>query len=159
MLKKRLRRLAGFSPLGLLALGLVLAPSASTHPANTATGVAPHWSCRASAGYANLVGSGSSGHVEPGAANGNATSGADSDQCQNDDALFPQPTVTFPPGGGDQGSATENAPFAQTRIVSDFSYNQKPTSAAGVDQVTLSGPGHSISAKIVRADASGGCQN
>src|SRR4051794_12948734 len=159
MFKRNRRPFARFAPLALIAIGLIVTPSASTHPADPAAGIAPHWSCRASAGYANVVGNGSSGHVEPGAANGNATTGADSDQCQTDDALFPQPTVQFPPGGGDDGGATENAPLAQTRIVNDFTYKQAPTSAAGVDQVTLAGQGHSLSAQVVRADAGGRCQN
>src|SRR5438046_239423 len=115
--------------LALMAYLAVSAAPGSGHPADPSKGIAPHWSCRASATYANLVGNGSSGHVEPGAANGNATTGADSDQCQSNDALFPNPTVDE---GNDSGRATEEAPFAKTRINNDFSYKQTPTASAGV---------------------------
>src|SRR5436305_1677313 len=149
-----------------LALGVYFAVTAQPgvgHP--TSNAVPPHWSCRASAIWAHLAGNGGSGHVEPGAANGDATFGTDSDQCQSDDALFPNPTVNL---GNDSGGAVAQAPFAQTRIcstvqtktcVTDFSYQEKVTSSAGVSQVTLSGSGHSMSATVVRADAAGSCQN
>jgi hypothetical protein len=149
--------------LAFATCGAVSATPGAGHP--TSDSVAPHWSCRASAAYVNLVGGGSGGHVEPGAANGNATTGADHDECQTDNALFPNPTFDQ---GSDQGRLTADAPFAQTTLcstaqtkacVSDFTYKEKATSSAGVSQLTISGNGHSLQATVVRADASGSCQN
>jgi Ca2+-binding RTX toxin-like protein len=149
----RIRALATltFVLAGFFAL---MAQPGSGHPQSDA--VAPHWSCRASAVYANLVGGGNAVHIEPGAANGNATTGADHDQCQNSDALFPSPTISI---GNDQGKVVVQAPFAQTRINNDFSYKQKATASSGVAQVTLAGMGHSLTATVVRSDAAASCQN
>ena len=147
---------------GLVVLlgALALAQAGSGHP--TSNSVLPHWNCRASASYLTLAGSGppgqppQQGHVEPAAANGNATTGADADECHSDDAGFPNPTIQQ---GNAQGSVLEEAPFAQTRINSDFSYKQTATAKAGVQNVVLSGNGHSLQATVVRAEASGSCQN
>jgi Ca2+-binding RTX toxin-like protein len=148
-----------------LAIGatLVVAQPGSGHP--TSASVQPHWSCRASTVYATLAGGGNKLHVEPGAANGNVTTGDDNDQCQNDDALFPNPTLML---GDSSGSVTVEAPYAKTRIcstqqtktcVSDFTYQEKVTSSAGAARVTIAGQGHSIQATVVRSDAAATCQN
>src|SRR4051794_34566071 len=114
------RRLRPFIAAFAIGIGaLAGAQSGVGHP--TSPSVAPHWSCRASATYATLAGNGQKAHVEPAAANGNATTGADSDQCQSDDAGFPNPTIQQ---GNDQGSLTAEEPFAQTRINNDFTYKQ-----------------------------------
>jgi Ca2+-binding RTX toxin-like protein len=148
--------------LALTAYFAVTAPG-SGHP--TSDSVGPHWSCRASAVYATLAGGGQTIHVEPGAANGNATTGADHDQCLSDDALFPNPTL---PIGNSSGSVVVTAPNAQTRIcstvetktcVTDFPYHEKVTSSAGVAQVTISGMGHSLQATVANAQAVAQCQN
>src|SRR5438045_6194553 len=107
-MQRRIRRFVT-AALILAAYLTVTAPNGSGHPADPSKGIAPHWSCRATAAYVNLVGSAGSGHVEPGAANGNATTGTDSDQCQSDDALFPNPTINQMSA---QGGLEAEAPFA-----------------------------------------------
>ncbi|HEX6713352.1 MAG TPA: calcium-binding protein [Thermoleophilaceae bacterium] len=150
-----LRRIRITIAVALVVLGaLALAQTGSSHP--TSNAVSPHWSCRASATYLTLGGGDQKVHVEPAAANGNATKGEDADECHSDDAGFPNPTINE---GGAQGAVLEEAPFAQTRINSDFSYKQTATSKAGVQNVVLSGNGHSVQATVVRAEAGGSCQN
>src|SRR5437764_13447367 len=113
------RRIRSFVPVTLIlaAYLAVTATNGSGHPADPSKGIAPHWSCRASAAYVNLVGSAGSGHVEPLVANGDAMFGNDADQCQSDGSGFPQPS---PIQGGDpsQGTFVEDAPFAQTKLCS-----------------------------------------
>src|SRR5437763_6257690 len=88
------RRIRSFVTVTLIlaAYLAVTATNGSGHPADPSKGIAPHWSCRASAGYVNLAGNGMSGHVEPIVANGDATTGLDADQCQSDGSGFPQPS-------------------------------------------------------------------
>src|SRR5947209_18611169 len=118
------RRIRSFVTVGLMlaAYLAVTATNGSGHPADPSKGIAPHWSCRASAAYVNLVGSGQSPvHVEPIVANGNATGGldADEDQCQSEGSGFPQPSPIS--SSNSMGTFVEDAPYAFTKINSDFS--------------------------------------
>ena len=156
-----------FSTRRLVATALVAASSlgllGSAGSAHEATGdVAPHWTCRASAAYANIVSNGSPAlRVEPGVANGNQFTGADRDECATDHAF----TRTDPPQfqlGDDTtpGKAIVQPVYAKTdantdpnRSDRDFAYYQKPAADAQVQQVVLSGQGETLEISLVESHA------
>jgi hypothetical protein len=135
-----------------LGLGIV-GPATAADPTATP---APAWTCRASVGYINLVGNGTSGHIEPIVANGDAFTGLDNDFCQGANAGFPDLTLGSDPA---QGQAVETAPTARTTIKADLTYKQTPAGAAGVEHLILMGNGHAISADVLSASASGACKD
>jgi Ca2+-binding RTX toxin-like protein len=96
--------------------------------------------------------------VEPLVANGNATTGADADQCQSDGSGFPQPSP-FSFGDPGSGQAVEDAPFAVTTINNDFTYKQTADARTGVEHLLLQGNGHKLEATVVRAEASYTCKS
>lgn len=139
-----------------LSAYLTIATPGFGHAADPGTGVSAHWSCRASGGYVKLVGNGQSGHIEPFAANGDSTNGADRDACASDAGGFSQ---TLPPGGSASGQATIDGASVETRINADFTYKQTATANANVQHVKVAGPPGFVEADVVTAAATGSCVN
>lgn len=141
------------------ALGVVVSPGT----AHQAVGnVAPHWTCRASVGYANIVRDGqAASRVEPGVANGNQFTGADRDECATDHAF----ARTDPPQiqlGDDTtpGKAVIQPVYAKTDSNTapkghdrDFAYFQKPAADTQVQHVVISGSGRTVEISLIESHA------
>lgn len=145
-------------PVGLaLSAYLMIVTPGFGHAVDPGAGVGAHWSCRASGGYVKLVGNGQSGHIEPFAANGDSSTGADRDTCATDATGVSQ--VTLPPGGSPSGQATLDAPRVETSINPDFTYKQTATASANVQHVKIAGPPGFVEADVVTASGTGTCKN
>jgi hypothetical protein len=127
-----------------LSVALLLAAAL---PASAAD---PSWTCRASAGYLASPGQ---DRIEPLVANGNsatATASPDRPACADDNGSL---------GAGGGGGITQQNPFATTSIDPDREQSaaQTVTSSAGADATSIQENGFTLTAQVVRADASARC--
>src|SRR5436305_8443986 len=136
-----------------ITVALALAGSASTALAADGAAASSAWTCRASAGYVNIVGNGQSGHVEPIGANGDVATGADNPQCKTDGQGSPDITL----GDPQQGEAVETGPREYTAINPGLTYQQRPGASGEIEHLVLAGGGHLLTADVAQSIGLAGC--